>query len=77
MNLNEDWYQTVKNFGIKEITENFGKKDRIGQWIGHGSSGFVYKDSIGILAVKEATITSDDDICIKHFINEVSFGTKF
>jgi hypothetical protein len=72
MNLTEDWYQTaVKKFGIKEITENFGKKDRIG----YGSSGFVYKtkyDSIGILAIKEVTITSDDDdICIKNFINEV------
>jgi len=76
MNLNEDWYQTaVKKFRIKEITEKFGKKDRIG----YGSSGFVYKikcDS-GILAIKEATITlDDDDICvkrIKRFMNEVLY----
>ena len=74
MNLNDDWYQTaVEKFGIKEITENFDKKDRIG----HGSSGFVYKtkcDSMGILAIKETAITSDDDnICIKYFINEVLY----
>ena len=78
MNLSEDWYQTtVKKFGIKEITENFNKKDRIGL----GSSGFVYKtkcDSIGILAIKETIITSDDDnICIKHFINEVCTESNF
>ena len=74
MNLNEDWYQiAIKKFGFKEITENFGKKDRIG----FGSSGFVYKTkcgSLGIVAIKEVTITSDnDDICIKHFINEVLY----
>ena len=65
MNLNEDWCQTVvKKFGIKEITENFDKKDRIG----YGSSVFVYKtkcDSMGILlAIKEATIASDDNIIV-------------
>ncbi|GBB99330.1 hypothetical protein RclHR1_03490012 [Rhizophagus clarus] len=76
-NLNEDWYQTaIKTHGIKEITENFGKKDRIGQ----GSSCYVYKtkcESLGgiLVAIKEVNITSDERI-IKTFVNELKICNR-
>ncbi|GBB99328.1 hypothetical protein RclHR1_03490010 [Rhizophagus clarus] len=80
MNLNEDWYQTaIKTHGIKEITENFGKKDRIGQ----GSSCLVYKTKCeplgGIsVAIKEVNITTDDckNHTIKTFVNELKIYNR-
>jgi hypothetical protein len=81
-NLNEDWYQTaIKDYEIKEITENFVNKERIGK----GSSCLVYKTkckSLGgiLVALKEANITSDDykNRNTKTFVNEVcSFDLSF
>jgi hypothetical protein len=71
----ENWYQnSIKDYGIKEITEKFVNKERIGQ----GSSCLVYKTKCeflgGILvAIKEVNITSDDykNRKTKTFINEV------
>ncbi|CAB4470102.1 unnamed protein product [Rhizophagus irregularis] len=58
----EDWYQTfIKIYGIKEITENFGKKERIGS----GGTSLVYKTKCEslkgiVVAIKEVNIIPDD-----------------
>ena len=72
MIIKEDWYQTaIKKYGIKEINENFGERERIG----YGSSGLVYKTKCESLegtfvAIKEINTTSNDRN-IKSFVNEV------
>uniref|UniRef100_U9TP56 Protein kinase domain-containing protein n=1 Tax=Rhizophagus irregularis (strain DAOM 181602 / DAOM 197198 / MUCL 43194) TaxID=747089 RepID=U9TP56_RHIID len=78
-NSSEDWYQTaIKKFKINEIPyKKFsGKPTRIGR----GGFGLIYKtecDSIGTVAIKEITISiEDDEICIKNFINELKIHSR-
>ena len=74
MNSNEDWYQTaIKKFEINEISYKELSEEQIR--IGRGGFGLIYRtkcQSIGVIAIKEITITNEDDeACIKNFINEV------
>ena len=73
-NLNEDWYQTaIQKFKINEISYNELSEEQTR--IGRGGFGLIYRTkckSIGVVAIKEITITNEDDeTCIKNFINEV------